>query len=201
MMGNILSPRMPYAPEHKARTRLRILEHAARLFRRHGYDGIGIDAIMDAAGLTRGAFYAHFRSKADLFAAVTAAESDFVRRLQAARADGAGARAVIDAYLDPANRARVGAGCTLAALTGDVARAPQRVRKAYGELVRRLADELVEHVPADLPDRRARALAAVALCFGGIAIARALADERLAGEVAAACRERALAEVTGTVAD
>jgi len=200
MMGNILSARMPYAPEHKARTRLRILEHAARLFRRHGYDGIGIDAIMDAAGLTRGAFYAHFRSKADLFAAVTAAESDFVRRLQAARADGgAGARAVIEAYLDPANRARIGAGCTLAALTGDVARAPQRVRKAYGELVRQLADELVAHVPPALPDRRARALAAVALCFGGIAIARALADERLAGELAAACSERAVAEVTGTL--
>lgn len=194
---------MPYAPEHKARTRLRILEHAARLFRRHGYDGIGIDAIMDAAGLTRGAFYAHFRSKADLFASVTAAESDFVRRLHAARADGAGgagAREVIEAYLDPVNRTRIGAGCTLAALTGDVARAPRSVRKAYGELVRRLADELLEHVPPDLPDRRARALAAVALCFGGIAMARAVADERLAGDIAAACRERAVAEVTGTLA-
>jgi TetR/AcrR family transcriptional repressor of nem operon len=161
--------------------------------------------LLDAAGLTRGGFYAHFRSKVDLMAAVTAEESDFVDRLRAARADAAGrsagVRAVIEGYLDPANRGRVGAGCTLAALTGDVARAPRRVRAAYGDLVRRLAAELLEHVPPELPDRRARALAAVALCFGGIAIARAVADERLANEVVAACRERAVAEVTGTSAD
>lgn len=196
---------MPYAPDHKARTRLRILEHAARLFRRHGYDGVGIDVIMEAAGLTRGGFYAHFRSKADLLAAVTADESDFVRRLRNARAgaptdSGAGARAVIEGYLDPANRGRVGAGCTLAALTGDVARAPRRVRRAYTDLVRSLAAELRQHVPAGLPDPRARALAAVALCFGGIAIARAVADDQLASEIEAACLARAVAEVTGSVA-
>ena len=59
---------MPQSPARKARTRAEIVEHAARLFRLRGYAGTNIDDIMLAAGLTRGAFYAHFTSKDDLFA-------------------------------------------------------------------------------------------------------------------------------------
>ena len=59
---------MPQNPARKARTRAEILDHAARLFRLRGYAGTNIDDIMLAAGLTRGAFYAHFTSKDDLFA-------------------------------------------------------------------------------------------------------------------------------------
>jgi AcrR family transcriptional regulator len=36
------------------------------MFREEGFDGAGIDAIMKAAGLTRGGFYCHFESKEDL---------------------------------------------------------------------------------------------------------------------------------------
>ena len=54
---------MRYSAEHKQRTRERILTQAARLFRRDGYQGVGIDSIMTGARLTRGGFYGHFRSK------------------------------------------------------------------------------------------------------------------------------------------
>ena len=40
---------MRYRPEHKEQVRRRILTQAGRLFRRHGYEGVGIDAIMAAA--------------------------------------------------------------------------------------------------------------------------------------------------------
>ncbi len=79
---------MRYAPEHKARTRERILREAGRLFRRHGYQGVGIDRIMTRARLTRGGFYGHFPSKAALFAAVVDQGTDFVRRLREARGRG-----------------------------------------------------------------------------------------------------------------
>src|SRR5260370_12614981 len=59
---------MPQNLARKARTRAEILDHAARLFLLRGHAGTNIDDIMLAAGLTRGAFYAHFTSKADLFA-------------------------------------------------------------------------------------------------------------------------------------
>jgi protein phosphatase len=66
-----------------AQTRTRILDTAARLFREHGVDGVGIDAIMEAAGLTRGGFYGHFDSKEDLFEEVLRRKADFVVRLRA----------------------------------------------------------------------------------------------------------------------
>jgi len=53
--------------------RQRILEAAGRLFREKGFDGIGVDGIMQEAGLTHGGFYGHFGSKADLAAQACAA--------------------------------------------------------------------------------------------------------------------------------
>ena len=113
---------MPQNPARTARTRAEILDHAARLFRLRGYAGTNIDDIMLAAGLTRGAFYAHFRSKDDLFAEAVRAGHGLLR--QAARR-GSRPR-VLKAYLDKDELAANAPACTLAALAGDVARAPCR---------------------------------------------------------------------------
>ena len=59
---------MPYVPEHKAKTRIRILDTARRLFNRNGLTAISIDEVMAGAGLTRGGFYSYFDSKEELFA-------------------------------------------------------------------------------------------------------------------------------------
>ncbi|HEB87981.1 MAG TPA: TetR/AcrR family transcriptional regulator [Deltaproteobacteria bacterium] len=183
---------MRYGPEHKKRSRRRILRRAAALFRRHGYAGVGIDRVMAAANLTRGAFYAHFPSKAALFAEVLAEESDFVRRLRSA----SDAREVISVYLDPDNREKVARGCTLATLTNEVPRRDAAARRAYAAQIESLASEFERHLPLADPDRRARALEAVALCVGGIGIARAAGDEELAREVLGVCRERAIAAIS-----
>jgi len=193
---------MRYAPEHKARTRRRILREAGRLFRRNGYRGVGIDRIMARARLTRGGFYAHFPSKAALFAAVVDEGTDFVQRLRDARAerrsgDPEGACEVVSAYLDPANRDKVARGCTLASLTQDVARTDSAAKAAYARRVEELAAELERHLPTELDSgvRHSRALAVVALCVGGITVARGVGDERLAGEILRSARERACAEL------
>ncbi|MAE95138.1 MAG: hypothetical protein CL910_10800 [Deltaproteobacteria bacterium] len=106
------------------RDRARIVDRATALFRKEGYRGVGIDRIMAAADLTRGGFYAHFPSKAALFAEVLGRESDFVRRLRATP----DAREVIAGYLDPSNREKVARGCTLATLTNEVPRRASRLR-------------------------------------------------------------------------
>ncbi len=62
---------MPYPSDHKQKTRQRIVEAARVMFNRHGYDQVSIDEIMAEAQLTRGGFYAHFRSKEELFAEAT----------------------------------------------------------------------------------------------------------------------------------
>lgn len=59
---------MPYPKDHKTRSRARIVEAARELFNTHGFDRVSIDMVMRKAGLTRGAFYAHFASKEALFA-------------------------------------------------------------------------------------------------------------------------------------
>ena len=61
-----------YGKEHKQATRRRIIETAGRRFKRDGIDGSGVATLMADAGLTNGAFYAHFASKDDLVATAVA---------------------------------------------------------------------------------------------------------------------------------
>lgn len=58
---------MRYRPDHRARTRDRVLQTARRLFADRGYGKVSIEDVMRDCGLTRGGFYAHFRSKAALY--------------------------------------------------------------------------------------------------------------------------------------
>ncbi|MGI9073870.1 MAG: TetR/AcrR family transcriptional regulator [Bryobacteraceae bacterium] len=59
---------MHYEPEHKTRTRDRIVRNAARKLRAEGLSGPGVASIMKASGLTVGGCYKHFRSKDELLA-------------------------------------------------------------------------------------------------------------------------------------
>src|SRR5215217_6754289 len=63
---------MRYGKDQKQATRQRILEAAGRRFKHDGIDGAGVAVVMSDAGLTNGAFYAHFASKEDLVAHVIA---------------------------------------------------------------------------------------------------------------------------------
>jgi AcrR family transcriptional regulator len=65
-MSTRAAPRLTRA-ESQARTRARVLDAAEQLFGQSGYHGVTIDAIVERAGFTRGAFYANFSDKADVF--------------------------------------------------------------------------------------------------------------------------------------
>jgi AcrR family transcriptional regulator len=186
--------------DQKARTRERIVQSAGRLFRRYGYNGVGIDDIMAAANLTRGGFYAHFGSKQDLFAATLAAELELTRRLRdSGEPDGeqlsGAARALIEFYLDGRNRKRIPTLCPLVSLSPDVARAGDAAGAAYTATLQDVVAEIARRIPGDPADASARALAAVALCVGGVVLAQAVSDEQLADALLAACRTRVLAEL------
>ena len=60
---------MKVSREQAAANREYVVDVASTLFRKHGFDGIGVADIMKAAGLTHGGFYGHFDSKDDLAAA------------------------------------------------------------------------------------------------------------------------------------
>lgn len=58
---------MRYSKQRKQATRRRILDSARRLFAARGFAATSIEQIMRACALTRGGFYAHFRSKSELY--------------------------------------------------------------------------------------------------------------------------------------
>jgi TetR/AcrR family transcriptional repressor of nem operon len=173
---------MPQNPARTARTRAEILDHAARLFRLRGHAGTNIDDIMLAAGLTRGAFYAHFTSKDDLFAEAIRAGHGLLRQLRTGEPP-----AVLKAYLDKADLAATGQGCTLAALPGDVARAPLAARLAYANILYATIAELARGRRRKLD---ADATVAAILAVGAVTLARASGDTRL-GDWLLRCAGRA----------
>ena len=57
---------MRYPARETAAKHERIVKKASRLFRERGFENVTVDEVMKTAGLTHGAFYAHFGSKEEL---------------------------------------------------------------------------------------------------------------------------------------
>jgi TetR/AcrR family transcriptional regulator, transcriptional repressor for nem operon len=177
--------------ERKAETREKILEAAGALFRKRGIDAVGVDAIMQAVGLTHGGFYAHFSSKEALVAEVAAASlAHSAARWERISQDDDHAAAlarIVDTYLDPAHVAAVEQGCLLTTLGPEVARRGGS-RPAITDSIRRMADALERCLPAR--GRRA-ALAALSSMVGAVVLARLSDDPELTSELLAATRDTA----------
>ena len=60
----------PYNPKRQA-----ILDAAKRAFIDHGYSGASMEAIAEAAPVSKPTLYTHFKGKQELFAAVIASDS------------------------------------------------------------------------------------------------------------------------------
>lgn len=168
--------------------RERILDNAAQLFRERGFDGIGLNELMQAAGLTRGGFYGHFESKDDLAAqaARRALQSNREAWMQQADRSLSG---WVKAYLSDTHRDQPGGGCTLAALAGDAARGGPALRQVFSDGVQGLVAALQPQMPAeDTATQRAQALAMVSTMVGALLLARAVGDEGLSKELREAAR-------------
>jgi AcrR family transcriptional regulator len=191
---------MPYSAEHKQRTRARIVECARVLFNRKGFAEVSIDEIMASAGLTRGGFYNHFKTKEDLYVEAVAAYRDFnpVERwpqldFDPARRGSAFARQMVDVYLSREHLDDIEGHCPMIAVPSDVARAGAGVKRAYQGLLERMAGMLAQGAGAstDAEGARQRGLALAALCVGGMVLARTIEDDAFREEVRAAARATA----------
>lgn len=189
---------MPYSPEHAAETRRRILDSARRLFNRHGFSEVSIDDIMAGAGLTRGGFYHHFKTKDELYAeAIThARRCDASQRMDGTILDPCAApealmRQLVSAYLSRGHLDSTDHQCPLVALSSDVARSSMVVRGAYQDVLLAMTGLFQRAMPDD-DDGRRRALSLAALCVGGMTLARSVADPSLADEIRAAVLASAL---------
>ena len=174
-----------YGKEHKEASRRRIIEAAGERLKRDGIDGSGVTALMADAGLTNGAFYAHFASKDDLVATTVA---DQLRQqldlYRAAPSGREGVEQLIREYLSVAHRDDTAHGCPSAALLDEIGRGSDATKRAYTDGVLALADEIACRLAPDDPSSaRAQTLNLFALLIGTLQLSRALADRKLADEV------------------
>jgi TetR/AcrR family transcriptional repressor of nem operon len=184
-----------YAHGRKSDSKRRIVREASRLFRRKGSEGVGVAAIMDAAGLTHGGFYAHFSSKEQLLreSIVAAFEDTRERHIAAAQAAPREQRlaTVVQRYLAAAHRDEPADGCALAALASDIPRHPKATRAVFARGVRSMASMLSD-VAADGASEE-KVLGIVCTLVGSLQLARAVDDPTLSDALLAAGRSAALA--------
>jgi AcrR family transcriptional regulator len=174
-----------YGKQHKQATRQRILETAGRRFKRDGIDGSGIATLMADAGLTNGAFYAHFASKQELVATAVADQLRNQRESLGTLAPGrAGVEQYVREYLSVQHRDNPDDGCPSAALLDEIGRCTQATKRAYTDGLLAMVDDIAARLaPEDPPSARAKTLSVFALMVGTLQLSRALADRQLADQV------------------
>lgn len=182
---------MPFPPEHKQETRMRIVGSARKLFNRHGFTDVSIDAVMSGAGLTRGGFYNHFKSKEALYLE-TLSDYAVQRERQANGFSECGpelARQIFERYVSRQHLDNMDTQCPLMALPSDVARAGPEVRNAYQRVLEALASVFEINAGTGIGlSARQHGLAVAATCVGAMVLARTIEDAEFADEIVDAAR-------------
>ena len=176
-------------------TRRRIVQTAAKAFRRNGIHATGLNDVMADAGLTHGGFYRHFESKGELVAEACSVGMDAIVDVARAAASGAAGRealeAILEAYLSTAHRDNVGDGCPLAGIGSELARADGETRKAasagFLTMVDTVAKQLRRRKPADA---KAEALFVLSAMIGAVTMSRIVDDPALSDAILQETRSR-----------
>ena len=189
---------MRYEPEHKTRTRDRIVRNAARKLRAEGLSGPGVASVMKASGLTVGGFYKHFRSKDELLAdAIAQGFSEFSDKvfssLQKVPPEDRW-KEVVRWYLSPEHCDHPDTGCPVVTLAPEIARAKVTVRKRMAGLKKGLTNRWAEFMPGVTARERERNFFVIfSAMAGAVAIARLFPEP--------ADRQRVLASVRDYLLD
>ena len=157
----------------KETTKKKVIEAAGRKFRKHGYAGIGIDALAIAAGVTSGAIYGHFGSKAGAFDSALAAGLDEVlAALPEFQAKGENWLSdFCDYYLGQEHQGDLECGCAMASLTPEVIKFDSPQKQLFETKMQRIADQLAIGLQGD--DALARAWTVLASLIGALNLLRA----------------------------
>ena len=179
---------MKVSREQVAENRARILDVAGRLFRERGFADVSVAEVMQAAGMTHGGFYNHFKSKDDLI----------TRTLEHVTGQDAGpgfdfAR-YADAYLSPEHCHDRAGGCPIAALGTEAGRQSGDARAVMSNSLKRQIKRFAaaKGVPSEEGDSeqeaRDAAIGAWATMVGAVVLARSVDDHALSQEVLAGAR-------------
>jgi TetR/AcrR family transcriptional repressor of nem operon len=167
-----------------AENRETVINVASRLFRKRGFDGIGLKDLMKSAGLTQGAFYKQFASKEDLAAqASRRAMESATRRWSAATAakpeDPLGA--VIAFYLSMGHRREKMNGCPIVALGSDAARQGMDVKASFEAGIKEHLEILGRFIAKTSGEESdGKAMAILSTMVGALTLSRVVNDPDLA---------------------
>lgn len=162
-----------YRKEHAGEVKRRLIAEGGRHVKERGVQGAGVDGIARGVGLSGAALYTHFESKQEFLCTILREElGASARRFLSTKVtlDEALAR-----YLSLAHARDPAAGCALPAVTADVARGDEEIRRAFKVGLEEVARALSEKVKN--PDQ---VLGVLAAAVGGVALARALPDDATA---------------------
>lgn len=150
--------------------RQQLLDVAGRLFAEHGYHGLSMEQLADAAGVSKPVLYQHFPSKRDLYLgllrdAITEMEAQITKALEGTGDNKARVHGAIAAYFDFIGDRRFAllfgtAELADADVRAEVESANQRVADVVGSLI-------AEDAGLDLPRARLLAAAVRALATEG----------------------------------
>ena len=188
---------MRYEPEHKTRTRERIIRNAARKLRAEGLSGPGVESVMKASGLTVGGFYKHFRNKDELLAEAIAQGflevSEKVSSLQDVPPQERW-KEIVRWYLSAEHCNHPATGCPVVTLAPEIARAKLSVRKRTADLMKELTERWAEFMPGKTPSERQRNFFVIfSAIAGAVAIARLFTEPADRQRVLDSVRESLLA--------
>jgi AcrR family transcriptional regulator len=193
-----------YPKDQKAKAREALLKAGAPSLKYNGFNGIGVDSLAAAAGVTSGAFYSNFRNKEAMLEAVIEAGlgEPFLSDTNSASVLEGRARLIsfLEEYISSEHSAGAEEGCVMPALSADVSRAQPHVKDTYQRKMLALVGRIAELLDGSESDRARRAWSIVALMVGSITISRGMADlsvQRAAPLVAAFATAKTLIDANG----
>ncbi|MDT5118964.1 MAG: TetR/AcrR family transcriptional regulator, transcriptional repressor for nem operon [Mycobacterium sp.] len=172
---------MRYPQDQKARARDALVRAGTRSLKTSGFNGVGVDGLAAAAGVTSGAFYSNFPNKTAMLEAVIEAGlgEPFVSDTGAMTPTDARAHmiAFLHEYISTDHSLDAAEGCVMPALSADVSRAEPAVKDAYQRKMIALIDRISELLDGEQSDRRRRAWSIVTLMVGSIVISRGMPEQ------------------------
>jgi TetR/AcrR family transcriptional regulator, transcriptional repressor for nem operon len=149
---------------------------------------------MRDSGLTNGGFYKHFGSKDDLLReSLSVAFREIADRLTQVAAKskpGAAWKAIVKAYLSPEHCDHAEAGCPVAALAPELARADHAMKATIRREIIKYKSRMLPLMPGRRAADKERAFSSIfSTMIGAVAIARILPDQAARARVLANARD------------
>ena len=184
---------MPYSKDHTQRTREKILQSAYQLFAAKGFDSVTVNQIMNHCRLTRGAFYGHFKSKAELYNEAlqfAAGQTNLSQAKPGEISEKEWLTRLLDDYLS-IEHVRGERACPLAFLATDIVTRDNATQKTYSLVFEGMNTAIFNYANRYTRCSKQEVLSLTAMIIGAVAVSRAIKDKQTILDLLASCRKEA----------